>query len=286
MAKIVPAAAGADVQAQNVMHNMQMDSSTRNISDDNGTTESLNHTELSDGAPISATDFGEGNGTARSLSNTEIDDATSFSMTDFDEFDGTAENLSHTEVDEETSISATKVGKGNGRVESFNHAGIDEARSILTTDVSEGNGTLRSFPSLTDMDEATLLSRTLTSSSTLRSDGGFVNPFVGSENTLLDPHSEKFSHEAWIRTLIGITSRDPEHYPRRVAGISYRNLNVHGYGVPTDYQKTFGNYPLEILEKFKSLIGISQKTKIQILRNFDGLVKSGEMLVVLGRPGR
>ena len=28
------------------------------------------------------------------------------------------------------------------------------------------------------------------------------------------------------------------------------------------------------------------KQKIQILRDFDGLVKSGEMLVVLGRPGR
>lgn len=64
-----------------------------------------------------------------------------------------------------------------------------------------------------------------------------------------------------------------------------RNLSVHGYGQPTDYQKTFGNYPLEIAGLFNRLTGRG-KTKIQILRDFDGLVKSGEMLVVLGRPGR
>lgn len=72
----------------------------------------------------------------------------------------------------------------------------------------------------------------------------------------------------------------------RVAGVSYKNLNVHGFGQPTDYQKTFGNYPLAVTSLFDRLRGGKGKTKIQILRNFDGLVKSGEMLVVLGRPGR
>lgn len=35
---------------------------------------------------------------------------------------------------------------------------------------------------------------------------------------------------------------------------------------------------------FNKLTGRGQ-TKIQILRDFEGLVRSGEMLVVLGRPG-
>ena len=48
--------------------------------------------------------------------------------------------------------------------------------------------------------------------------------------------------------------------------------------------RTFGNYPLEIAGLFNKLTGRG-KRKIQILRNFEGLVKSGEMLVVLGRPG-
>ena len=36
----------------------------------------------------------------------------------------------------------------------------------------------------------------------------------------------------------------------------------------------------------KRLVGREQKTRIQILRDFDDLVKRGEMLLVLGRPGR
>lgn len=129
------------------------------------------------------------------------------------------------------------------------------------------------------------LARAITHQSVKDADGHPINPFAGSDNPLLDPRSEKFNHRAWIKTLIGITSRDPERYPQRVAGVAYKNLSAHGFGEATDYQKTFGNYPLEAGGLFKRLIGKRRQTKIQILRNFDGLVRSGEMLVVLGRPG-
>lgn len=113
-----------------------------------------------------------------------------------------------------------------------------------------------------------------------------VNPFHGSDDPLLDPASGQFSSRAWTKQLMGITSRDPERYPRRTAGIAYRNLGAYGFGEPTDYQKTYGNFPLGLGNVFRKLIGQSKKTRIQILRDFDGLVRSGEMLVVLGRPGR
>jgi hypothetical protein len=129
------------------------------------------------------------------------------------------------------------------------------------------------------------LARTFTNASVKNEEGRYINPFLGSEDPTLDPNSEKFSTKAWVKTLVSITSRDPERYPERAAGVSYRNLSCHGYGNATDYQKTFGNYPLEAAGIFNKLTGRGQ-TKIQILRNFDGLVKSGEMLVVLGRPGR
>ncbi|KAL9035941.1 MAG: hypothetical protein Q9180_004584, partial [Flavoplaca navasiana] len=93
-----------------------------------------------------------------------------------------------------------------------------------------------------------------------------------------------FKPERWVKTLIGVQSRDPERYPQRVAGVAYKNLNVSGFGSPLDYQKTFGNYPLEAASIFNTITGRG-KRKIQILRDFEGLVKSGEMLVVLGRPG-
>lgn len=130
----------------------------------------------------------------------------------------------------------------------------------------------------------TELARQITLHSIKSPAGSYVNPFLGSDNPQLDPRSGKFSPQAWIKTLVGIQSRDPERYPTRVAGVSYRNLNTHGFGTPTDYQKTFGNYPLATASMFNKLTGRG-KTKIQILRDFDGLVKSGEMLVVLGRPG-
>ena len=130
------------------------------------------------------------------------------------------------------------------------------------------------------------LARALTQASIKNATGDHVNPFADAENAALDPLSGKFSYKVWTKNVLGIQSRDPERYPARVAGISYRNLSAYGFGVATDYQKTFGNYPLELGGLFKRIIGRREKTKIQILRNFDGLVKSGEMLVVLGRPGR
>jgi ATP-binding cassette, subfamily G (WHITE), member 2, PDR len=133
--------------------------------------------------------------------------------------------------------------------------------------------------------EVTKLARTFTGLSETHSRDGSINPFLGDiKDPELDPFSGKFVVRKWVEHLLGITSRDPDRYPSRTAGVSFRNLNVHGFGSPTDYQKTFGNYPLELASIYNKLRGQKQ-TKIQILRNFDGLVKSGEMLVVLGRPG-
>lgn len=128
------------------------------------------------------------------------------------------------------------------------------------------------------------LARTFTQASVKNVQGDYINPFESTSDPILDPHSEKFNARSWTKTLVGITSRDPERYPTRTAGVTYRNLNVHGFGNPTDYQKTFGNYPLEALGLINKLRGKGQR-KIRILRDFDGLVRSGEMLVVLGRPG-
>jgi ATP-binding cassette subfamily G (WHITE) protein 2 (PDR) len=131
----------------------------------------------------------------------------------------------------------------------------------------------------------TELARSLTGVSQTKSHDLNINPFVGDiKEPQLDPFSGKFVVRKWVQNLVGIASRDPDRYPSRTAGVSFQNLSVHGFGSPTDYQKTFGNYPLELASIYNRLRGQKQ-TKIQILRDFDGLVKSGEMLVVLGRPG-
>ena len=81
------------------------------------------------------------------------------------------------------------------------------------------------------------LGRTNTSNSIKTVGGAYRNSFIDASDPALDPHSGKFKPEVWVRTLIGLQSRDPERYPQRVAGVAYRNLNVHGFGGLTDYQK-------------------------------------------------
>ncbi|KAI9742589.1 MAG: hypothetical protein M1818_003730 [Claussenomyces sp. TS43310] len=111
-----------------------------------------------------------------------------------------------------------------------------------------------------------------------------TNPFLDSTDPNLDPHSEKFSLKAWLQALTAIARNQEGGMQRRNIGVSFRNLSAYGFGSPTDYQKDFANVLLESQGIIQKLRGKGQ-TRIDILRNFDGLVESGEMLVVLGRPG-
>ncbi|KAG2420320.1 ABC transporter CDR4 [Aspergillus terreus] len=110
----------------------------------------------------------------------------------------------------------------------------------------------------------------------------FLNPNHDPE---LDPQSDKFSSRKWTKNLLHITSRDPDRYPRRTTGVSFRNLNAFGYGTAADYQADVANMWLKGFGWLRGALGFGNKVRIDILRNFEGFVKSGEMLVVLGRPG-
>lgn len=105
------------------------------------------------------------------------------------------------------------------------------------------------------------------------------NPFCAEEDSPLNPNSPNFSAREWAKAVVELVSQDGKEF--RSAGVCYQHLNVHGYGVPTDYQKDVANIWLSAAS---SLLG-SGKQRIEILRNLDGLVRKGEMLVVLGPPG-
>ena len=87
------------------------------------------------------------------------------------------------------------------------------------------------------------------------------------------------------KDLKAIEPHSPVNEKARCASVAYRSLNVYGFGATTDYQKTFANYPLAHLSLLKGFFGRLQKSRIDILRGFEGVVSSGEMLLVLGRPG-
>lgn len=113
------------------------------------------------------------------------------------------------------------------------------------------------------------------------------NPFKGATaDESLDPLSGKFSYSKWVRTVLRLTSRDPDRYPTRTSGISFSDLNAYGYGSTADFQKTVGNVFLDIPSIIAGLFGRRQGRRVDILRNFEGVVRDGEMLLVLGPPGR
>jgi ABC-type glutathione transport system ATPase component len=111
------------------------------------------------------------------------------------------------------------------------------------------------------------------------------NPFaIASEDkdSPLNPNGPNFSARAWAKAVVNLAAGEGHKW--RTSGVAFQNLNVHGFGSPTDYQKDVVNVWLEAVGLVRKLTGHG-KRRIDILRDFDGLVRSGEMLVVLGPPG-
>lgn len=106
----------------------------------------------------------------------------------------------------------------------------------------------------------------------------FGNEDSESKDQRLDPLSREFDYEHWLERRF----RDPAHCRKSDTSVAFQNLNIYGFGTQTDYQKTFANYPLSMAE---NVFTKQRKSRVDILRNFEGLVNSGEMVVVLGRPG-
>ncbi|KAH7147453.1 ABC-2 type transporter-domain-containing protein [Fusarium sp. MPI-SDFR-AT-0072] len=127
------------------------------------------------------------------------------------------------------------------------------------------------------------LARTFSLTRTFSALSTNINPLLARDSRL-DPKSPEFEPESWVKALLHAFSKDPSKHPRYTAGVSWRNLSVHGFSDPTEFQKNVFNViwrsPLAALDWFAK-----RKQKVKIISEFDGLVKSGELLLVLGRPG-
>jgi ATP-binding cassette subfamily G (WHITE) protein 2 (PDR) len=94
----------------------------------------------------------------------------------------------------------------------------------------------------------------------------------------VDPGSDSFQLPKFLK-MFRNQCENAGHSMMQV-GIAYKNLNIYGKGEALQLQATVGN-SFMIQNMFKG----SKKQHKHILRNFDGIVKSGELLIVLGRPG-
>ncbi|KAF5363146.1 hypothetical protein D9758_008368 [Tetrapyrgos nigripes] len=89
-----------------------------------------------------------------------------------------------------------------------------------------------------------------------------------------------------LERLLGLAVEklDQSNLPLRSLGVSFENLRVQGIGSEASYQSTFGDIlnPLRIVEGINNA---RHPVKRDILTGFEGVIKPGEMLLVLGRPG-
>lgn len=80
---------------------------------------------------------------------------------------------------------------------------------------------------------------------------------------------------------------DPYSAPLRALGVAFKNLNVFGWTTRAQLQESTGNVLLAIAKNLARLVGRSARHggRVDILRDFEGGIEKGEMLLVLGPPG-
>ncbi len=103
---------------------------------------------------------------------------------------------------------------------------------------------------------------------------------MGVESPEFDPNSASFNFFLWMRKFMQLL--EGQNIKLRRSGFTFKNLNVSGKGAALVLQQNVGSMFMQIF-RWRELF--SHPPEKQILRNFNGHVNSGELLVVLGRPG-
>ncbi|KAH7141746.1 ABC-2 type transporter-domain-containing protein, partial [Dactylonectria macrodidyma] len=128
------------------------------------------------------------------------------------------------------------------------------------------------------------LARQLTRASTTA--GAELHALSPQPGTQLDPSSPNFDGRAWVKAFVKLIESEPGSAPPRSLGVAFKSLNIFGWASRAEYQKGVLDYPLDVVISLGSLLGGGRKKRrVDILRNFEGVVEQGELLLVLGPPG-
>ncbi|ERF75245.1 hypothetical protein EPUS_00037 [Endocarpon pusillum Z07020] len=95
-----------------------------------------------------------------------------------------------------------------------------------------------------------------------------------------NPETPEFDFYLWARKFLQTIEK--EGIKQRRAGFTFKNLTVSGSGAALQLQKNVASL---LMAPFRLREYFGDAPEKQILRNFNGSVRSGEMLIVLGRPG-
>jgi ATP-binding cassette, subfamily G (WHITE), member 2, PDR len=103
----------------------------------------------------------------------------------------------------------------------------------------------------------------------------------------LNPSGSSFNAREWTTNLVRLAAKQGQDF-RRV-GLCFQHLDVFGYHTPADFQKTVANIwlalPGMVARRLLPTSATSGQTRVDILRDFNGLIRPGEICVVLGPPG-
>lgn len=105
---------------------------------------------------------------------------------------------------------------------------------------------------------------------------------IPEDDPAIDPQASSFDISKWLRAVLREAERKGREGHR--TGIVFRDLTVSGTGAALQLQNTVSTVataPFRIGEMVKQYRSPPKK----ILNEFNGLMKSGELLLVLGRPG-
>ncbi|OJD40677.1 abc transporter cdr4 [Diplodia corticola] len=100
----------------------------------------------------------------------------------------------------------------------------------------------------------------------------------------LDPLDDRhFDRNQWFSAM---KERSKRCSSLTTSGLAFRSLHVHGVRSALEFQRTVGNYPLALARRLKQFTTSSREdARVDILKGLDGVVRSHELLLVLGRPG-
>jgi ATP-binding cassette subfamily G (WHITE) protein 2 (PDR) len=102
------------------------------------------------------------------------------------------------------------------------------------------------------------------------------------DDPALDPTSPTFDVYKWAKMIL--RAADKANVKFRRASFSFTNLDVSGLGSAINFQSNVSSVFM-IPFRVRDYVTFGKRPEKKILDSFDGVIKSGEMLLVLGRPG-
>lgn len=96
----------------------------------------------------------------------------------------------------------------------------------------------------------------------------------------INPASDSFDLTKFLRTFRH--NLEAEGIQMKKVSVVWRDLNVFGSGKALQLQSTVADF---FMAPFRAREFFSRSDRKQILHSFDGIIKAGELCVVLGRPG-